>query len=107
MFRILIVLILIAGVAGYFTKPARPALEAAAQQTIENARNEAVQNLDLGGMITSGAASVFGEGHFDDWVVATHFAQTLNGDPYVDCYGAFQQVQCKLAPHGGEAPAAP
>jgi hypothetical protein len=103
MFRILIVLILIAGVAGYFTKPAEAELRSAAEHTLAAQRDEAVSNMDLGGMISSGAASVFGEGHFDDWLVMTHYSQTLNAKPYVDCYGAFKQTQCTLAPHGGEA----
>ena len=103
MFRILILLIIVAAAVGYFTKPSEQTLAAAAQHQIENARDAAVQNMDLGGMISAGAAGVFGQGRYEDWYVASHYAQTLNDDPYVDCYGAFTQVHCVMAPHGGEA----
>lgn len=103
MFRFLILLIIVAGIAGYFTKPNEAAMRDAAQQALAAKREAAVSNMDLGGMISAGAAGVFGAGVYEDWVVAAHYGVTLNDDPYVDCYGAFTQIRCMLDPHGGEA----
>lgn len=87
MFRIIILVLIIAGVAAYFTRPQAPAMEAAANEVLSSPGN-----LEQG--LQGIGAAVAGNRAFTDYFVATRYVVTLNDRVLVTCWGAFQQTQC-------------
>jgi hypothetical protein len=94
MLRLVLLLLVIAGVAGYFTKPDEPTMRAAAEQVLNDPQNIAE------GFETIGAA-VAGSNVYSDYYVASKYVVSLGDRPLVECWGAFTQTQCKRV----EAPA--
>jgi hypothetical protein len=86
--RWILLLLIIAGVAGYFTKPAEPAMREAAEAMLNDPQNIVQGFENLG-------AAVAGERQFDNYYVASKYTVTLNDAPLVECWGAFTQVQCE------------
>ena len=86
----LIILIIIAGIAGYFTRPDEAKMREAANAILSNP-----------GTISQGVesigASLAGERSYDNYYVGARYRVILNNDPVVTCYGAFTQVQCSRA----------
>jgi hypothetical protein len=97
----LILLIIIAGIAGYFTRPDEAKMRDAANALLSSPGNisQGVQNI---------GASLAGNRSYDNYYVGAKYTVTLNNDPVVTCYGAFTQVQCSHAGHASNsAPANP
>ncbi|MGE3142032.1 MAG: hypothetical protein AB7L65_01815 [Hyphomonadaceae bacterium] len=94
MLRGLLLLIIIAGVAGYFTRPDESKMRSAADAMLNEPANLAQGLQGLG-------ATLAGERKYDNYYVAARYAVTLNGDVLVDCWGAFTQTKCQR----GAAPA--
>jgi hypothetical protein len=90
----LIVLIIIAGIAGYFTRPDEAKMREAANALLSNPGN-------ISQGVESIGASLAGNRSYDNYYVAARYVVTLNNDPVVTCYGAFTQVQCSRAQHSG------
>ena len=86
----LIILIIIAGIAGYFTRPDEAKMREAANALLSNPGNISQGVESLG-------ASLAGNRSYDNYYVAARYTVTLNNDPIVTCYGAFTQVQCNRA----------
>jgi hypothetical protein len=86
----LILLIIIAGIAGYFTRPDEAKMREAANAILSNPGNISQGVESLG-------ASLAGNRSYDNYYVAARYTVTLNNDPVVTCYGAFTQVQCSRA----------
>ncbi|MGE0596440.1 MAG: hypothetical protein AB7P07_08740 [Hyphomonadaceae bacterium] len=95
MFRFLLLLLILAGVAGYFTNPDEAAHRAAANEVLSAQADAAAENFDLGGLIETGAASIAQNGGYTNYYVASHYALQAGDQPYVDCWGAFTQVMCR------------
>lgn len=106
MFRLLLLLIVMAGVAGYFTKPDEAAHKAAAEAAFAQAREAAISNLDLGAMIDITTADFASSGVYQDFYVASTYAVAEGGETLMNCYGAFTQVRCSfvgaLAEHAAD-----
>jgi len=87
MFRLLLLIIVIAGVAGYFTKPEEPAMREAADAVLSepNTVSEGLESL---------GATIVGQRTFDNYFVASRYVVALDGEPVVSCWGAFTQIQC-------------
>lgn len=87
MLRLVLLLLIIAGVAGYFTKPDEAALRAGADAVLSEPQtiSEGLENI---------GASVVGDRQFDDYYVASRYTVTFDNQPVVQCWGAFQQVKC-------------
>ncbi len=83
----LILLIIIAGVAGYFTRPGEAKLRDGANAMLSNPGNISQGFESLG-------TSLAGQRKYDNYYVAERYVVSLNNDPVVTCYGAFTQVQC-------------
>ncbi|UPT64085.1 MAG: hypothetical protein M0D54_05955 [Hyphomonadaceae bacterium JAD_PAG50586_4] len=94
MLRLVLLLLVVAGVAGYFTKPDEPAMRAAAEQVLNDPQNISE------GFETIGAAFA-GANAYSDYYVASKYLVTLGDRPLVECWGAFTQTQCNRV----EAPA--
>jgi hypothetical protein len=98
MLRLVLLLIVIAGVAGYFTRPDEPAMRQAADAVLNDP-----QNISQG--IESIGASVLGDRNFTNYYVASKYVVTLDNTAVVTCWGAFTQVQCSRATDEAAAPA--
>lgn len=85
--RWLFLLIIIAGVAGYFTRPDEPKLRAAAETVL----NDPATLEQFGDMV---GAALAGQRRFDDYFVATKYTVTIGEDPAVECWGAFTLANC-------------
>lgn len=102
--RVLLLLILI-GVAAYFTVPAREAHEEAARAFLEGrapgeARGE--EGISLDSVIGYVKGMLAGEGRYENLYLASKFTLDTPGAAYVECYGAFTMVRCsEVTPGGG------
>lgn len=91
-----IILIILAGIAGYFTRPDESKMREAANALLSNPGN-------ISQGVESIGASLAGNRSYDNYYVAARYTVTLNNDPVVTCYGAFTQVQCSRAQASGGA----
>ena len=106
--RMLLLLILI-GAGAYFTMPthetqeaaARAFLEADAQQQTSEAQAQAGISLDS--VVDFVTGFVAGQGRYDNYYVASKFTVDMPGAAYVECWGAFTQVQCRRVDRGAGA----
>lgn len=88
MIRILVLLIIVAGIGGYFTRPDEPKMRTAAEAVLNDPSS-------LGELMEGVGAAVAGQRRFDDYYVATKYTVTIGDNPVVECWGAFTQTQCK------------
>ena len=96
MLRLVLLLLVVAGVAGFFTRPQEPTLREAADAVLSDPQN-------LGQVIEGGMATLAGNREFSDYYVVTRYVVTVDNEPVVTCWGAFTQTQCSRA--SDEAPA--
>lgn len=96
----LIVLLILAGIAGYFTRPGEAKLRESANAVLSNPGNisEGVEGI---------GASLAGNRAYDNYYVLERYRVTLNNDPIVTCWGAFTQVQCNREQHAAGSGANP
>lgn len=94
MFRFLLLLLVLAGVAGYFTKPTEAQHREAVNATLEQIQEQAASNLDLGSMLQTGFAQLSQEGQYTDYYVVSKYDVAVNDRPLAECWGAFGQVRC-------------
>ena len=105
MFRFLLLLVLLAGVAGYFTKPTEAQHRDAVNATLREIQEQAASNFDLGGLLETGIAQLTQGGAYTDFYVASRYVAEVNDRPLAECWGAFGQVRCvpKVSGDGGGA----
>jgi hypothetical protein len=94
MFRTLFLLLVLAAIGGYFTKPAEAQHRQAARAVLEQAQEAAISNLDLGALVESSIARFGDEGRYQDYYVASRYTVEVNHRPVADCWGAFGRVRC-------------
>lgn len=87
MLRLLLLLVIVAGVAGYFTNPTEATMRTAAEAVLNDPQNISE------GFETIGAA-VAGDNVYSNYYVASKYVVTLGDRPLVECWGAFTQTQC-------------
>ncbi len=97
MFRSLLLLLVAAGIAGYFTKPTEAQHREAARAALEQLQGEAISNMDIGALVESSIARIGEEGRFQNYYVASRYTVEVNQRPVADCWGAFTQVRCTPA----------
>lgn len=88
MLRLLLLLLVLAGAAGYFTKPAEPAMREAAEAVLNDPAT-------LGELVQGVGAQLGGDRRYDNYYVAAKYTVAMNEAAVVECWGAFTQVQCK------------
>lgn len=91
MLRIVLLLLIIAGVAGYFTKPEEAVMREAADAVLSDPSN-------ISEGLESVGATLAGERAYSNYYVAAKYDVTLDGTPVVSCWGAFTQVKCDRQP---------
>jgi hypothetical protein len=87
----ILLLLVIAGVAGYFTKPEEAVMRESANAVLSDPQNISEGFESLG-------ATLAGDRAYSNYYVAAKYSVTLDGTPVVTCWGAFTQVQCNRAP---------
>ena len=97
MLRFLLLLVIVAAIAGYFTKPTEAQHREAARAALEQIQHDAISNMDLGGLVESSIARFGDEGRYQDYYLASRYTVEVNERPVADCWGAFTQVRCTPA----------
>jgi hypothetical protein len=87
----------VAGIGGYFTKPTEAQHQAAVNALLERAQDAAISDVDLGGLVESSVARLTQEGVYTDYYVASRYTVRAGDNPVADCWGAFSQVRCTPA----------
>lgn len=87
MLRIILLLLIIAGVAGFFTRPQEPAMREAADAVLSDINSG-------GDLVDAAQALIAGDRQFSDYYVVTKYVVIAGDNVLVDCWGAFTQVQC-------------
>lgn len=97
----LLLLLVVIGIAAYFTVPARDAHEAAAtafmQVAAQENRDEVQRRtgISLDSLVDFATGFIAGQGRFENYYVASKFTADLPGAAYLECWGAFTMVQCR------------
>lgn len=94
MFRLLLLLLVVAGVGAYFTKPDRAVMEAGARGAMQQARDAAASAFDIGGVLNLSAADFTRDGTYEDYYLVSKYTVNLAGHPVMQCWGAYRQVRC-------------
>jgi len=97
MLRLVLLLIIVAGVAGYFTRPEEAAMREAANAVLSQSAENAAENLDLPNLAENAATQLAGDRAYTNYYVAAKYDVSLDGQPVVNCWGAFTQVKCDRA----------
>jgi hypothetical protein len=88
MIRLVVLLLIIAGVAGYFTRPDEAKMRQAAEAALSGSNNPISA---IGDAIVSGV----GDRSYDNYYVASKYTiASAVGRPGVQCWGYFTQVSC-------------
>jgi hypothetical protein len=87
MLRIVLLLLIVAGVAGFFTRPDEPTMREAANAVLNDP-----QTLTQG--LEGLGATLAGERAYNNYYVAAKYDVRLDDRALVECWGAFTQVQC-------------
>jgi hypothetical protein len=85
--RLLLLLIVLAGAGGYFTRPDADAHWKTVAGLIEQGA-------------TDGGAISDRSGKFSDYYVATNYVFSVGGEPRLECWGAFTRFLC-IRPDAG------
>jgi len=101
--RLLLLLILI-GVAAYFTVPTQAAHEAAAQAFLQaraqeqtDAVEQQAPGLSLDSVVDFVTGMVAGQGRYESYYLVSKYTVDMPGAAYLECYGAFTLVRCSEA----------
>jgi hypothetical protein len=87
MLRLVLLLLVIAGVAAFFTRPDEAKMRESAEAVLSEP-----QNITEG--LESVGAAIAGDRAYDNYYLASRYRVTLDNQPVVECWGAFTQVQC-------------
>lgn len=101
----LLFLLLLAGVAAYFTVPTREAHETAARAFLQGYEQGEQPGLSLEAVTGYVKGMFAGQGRYETWYVVSKYSVDLPGASYLECYGAFTLVQCnEVAPAQAASP---
>ena len=100
----LLLFLLIAGVAAHFTIPTRAQHEAAARAYLEAnpPGSGSAETLSLDSVVNYVRGMMAGQGSYETFYVASKYSADLPGASFLECFGAFTLVQCRVV-----APEAP
>ena len=85
-----VIILILAGIGAYFTKPEEAAMREAANAVLQDPGS-------ISEVIESGVTTIAGDRAYSNYYVAAKYDVTLDGAPVVNCWGAFKQVRCTRA----------
>jgi len=85
--RLIILLLIVGAIAGFFTRPEEAAMRAQADTVLEDVSSP-------GEFIEGAGAQLLGNRTYNNFYVASQYIVTLNNEPIVQCWGAFTHVKC-------------
>ncbi|MES1157390.1 MAG: hypothetical protein ABUL73_06375 [Alphaproteobacteria bacterium] len=88
-----VLLLVIVGIAAYFTRPDEAKLQTAAQSKLHEVTSAAMNNADLGGTLGGLAAQASG-GTYENFYVVARYSAPSADHPLVQCWGAFTLTLC-------------
>jgi hypothetical protein len=99
----LLLLLLVVGVAAYFTVPTRAAHEEAARAFLQG--HEPGENsgggLSLEELVGYAKGMLAGQGRYENYYLLSKYTVDMPGAAYLECYGAFTLVRCtEIRPDG-------
>jgi hypothetical protein len=96
MIRLLVILI-VAAVIAYFTNPNADAYRGPVREALQASADQAMENLDIVGAAESGFAQLGGDGDYQTFYVASKYSAPSQEHAIVECWGAFTIVRCMPA----------
>jgi hypothetical protein len=108
----LLFLLIIAGVAAYFTNPPQERFEAEARALAEQgATLDDGQGITIDDIVGYAKGMMAGDGRYENLYLLGRYSVDLPGDEYIECFGAYTLVNCRViepgaAPSQAPAPAA-
>jgi hypothetical protein len=99
----LLLLLIIAGVAAYYTNPTREAHEAKARVALQSYQPSAAAA--QGGDLVQNAISFVtgmaaGQGRYESYYLFSKYTLDMPGVQYLECYGAYTVVSCRVVEPG-------
>lgn len=98
----LLLLLIIAGVAAYYTNPTREAHEAKARVALQSYQPPAAAAsgnlIDNAISFVTGMAA--GQGRYESYYVFSKYTLDMPGVQYLECYGAYTLVNCRVVEPG-------
>jgi hypothetical protein len=93
----LLMVLLIAAVAAYFTVPTRAQHEAQARAAMQAYHPGAeAEHFSLDDVVGYAKGMFAGQGSYQNYYVASRYTADMPGPEYVECYGAFTIVRCQV-----------
>ncbi len=105
----MLLLLILIGAAAYFTVPARETHEAAARALLQAQAQEQTNQvqqqagISLDGIVDFVTGMMAGQGRYESYYLASKFTIDMPGAAYIECWGAFTQVQCRRVDRGAGA----
>lgn len=94
--RILLFLI-IAGIAAWYSSPTREAHETAARAVLEAGGPQTAEDgLTLDDVIGYAKGVIAGQGRYESYYLLSKYTVDMPGASFVECYGAYTLVNCRV-----------
>jgi hypothetical protein len=88
--RLVLLLLVVAGIGAFFTRPDEPKMREAADAVLSDPQ-------DISEGLESVGATIAGNRAYSNYYLASRYVVSLDDNPVVSCWGAFTQVQCSRA----------
>lgn len=100
----LLLLLLIVGVAAYFTVPTRDAHEEAARAFLQGHEpgESSGDGLSLEELVGYAKGMLAGQGRYENYYLLSKYTVDMPGAAYLECYGAFTLVRCSEVTPGAQ-----
>jgi hypothetical protein len=96
----LLLLLVVAGAAAYFTVPTRAAHEEAARVYLQGYQPAAAAGeggLSIEQLVGYAKGLLAGQGRYENYYVVSRYSVDMPGAAYLECYGAYTLVRCSEA----------
>ncbi len=93
----LLLLLIIAGIAAFYTNPTREEHEMQARTVLEGGAPAAPDDgLSLDDVIGYAKGMLAGEGRYESYYLLSKYTVDMPGSSFVECYGAYTIVNCRV-----------
>lgn len=92
----LLLLLIIAGIAAWYTNPTRDAHEEQARVLLDEGAPAPSAGFTLDDVIGYAKGMLAGEGRYESYFLASKYTVDMPGSSFVECYGAYTFVNCRV-----------